>query len=164
MPLIEWRNRLRFFTRFSLPKKWLLLVFLAALALTAFVDFFTLGLARRTYVFYAIDSGTVSVENRKLRISGGNLLRPTSRELDITRYVEEALLGPVSPDSIPLFPKGTRLKSLMYREGVVYADFSEEAALPPLEGGEVFTNLKTLSGLDKIVDWIKSDVLLEEGV
>ena len=28
----------------------------------------------------------------------------------------------------------------------------------------VFTNLKTLSGLDKIVDWIKSDVLLEEGV
>ena len=79
-----------------------------------------------------------------LRVSGGNLLRPTSRELDITRYVQEAVLGPVSPDSLPLFPRDTRLKSLLYRNGVVYADFSEEAVLPPPEGGEVFTNMKTL--------------------
>jgi hypothetical protein len=27
---------------------------------------------------------------------------------------------------------------------VVYADFSEDAALPPPEGGEVFKNLQTL--------------------
>jgi len=72
------------------------------------------------------------------------LKRSASRELDITRYVEEALLGPVSPNSLPLFQKETRLRSLLYREGVVYADFSENAVLPPLEGGEVFKNLKTL--------------------
>jgi spore germination protein GerM len=70
--------------------------------------------------------------------------RSSSRELNITRYVEEAVLGSVSPEILPLFPKGTRLLSLLYRDGVVYANFSEEAALPPEEGGEVFTNLRTL--------------------
>jgi hypothetical protein len=63
--------------------------------------------------------------------------------------VEEALLGPSSPYSLPLFPRETRLVSLLYRNGVVYADLSEEAVLPPVEGGpvaggEVFTNMETL--------------------
>ena len=132
------------FAHFRTSKKWLTLVFLAVLALTAVIEFLVWGLARRTFVFYAIDDGTVTVEDRMLRVSGGNLLRPASRELDITRYVEEALLGPVSPDSLPLFPRDTRLRSLLYRNGVVYADFSEEALLPPLEGGEVLRNMGTL--------------------
>jgi hypothetical protein len=45
---------------------------------------------------------------------------------------------------MPLFPRETRLRSLLYRNGVVYLDLSEEAALPPPEGGEVFMNMKTL--------------------
>ncbi|MFP3040367.1 GerMN domain-containing protein [Treponema primitia] len=69
-----------------------------------------------------------------------------SRENDISRYVEEALLGPVSLDSAPLFPKGTRLESLLYRDGVIYADLSDSAALAPLEGADVFTGLYTLYG------------------
>jgi hypothetical protein len=44
----------------------------------------------------------------------------------------------------PLFPRETRLQSLLYRDGVVYANFSESAALPPLEGGDVFRNLVSL--------------------
>jgi hypothetical protein len=36
------------------------------------------------------------------------------------------------------------LRSLLYRDGTVYADLSEDAALPAAEGGEVFSNLKTL--------------------
>ena len=88
-------------------------------------------------MFYAIDDGTIAVENRMLR-------RSASREHDITRYVEEAILGSVSPNSLPLFPRDTRLVSLLYRDGVVYANFTEEAALPPLQGGEVLHNMETL--------------------
>jgi len=74
------------------------------------------------------------------------LRRVESRERDVARYVEEALLGPISPDLLPLFPRGTRLKSLLYRNGVVYADFSGDAAMAPVEGGEVFESFYTLRG------------------
>ena len=123
---------------FSIPKSGFFLLALLILAIAALIDFFTLGLARRTFLFYDIDSGVVIVENRLLPVSRG------ARELDITRYVEEALLGPVSSNSMPLFPRETRLRSLLYRSGTVYLDLSEEALLPPLEGGEVFLNMKTL--------------------
>jgi hypothetical protein len=116
---------------------WRGLFFLAALGIFAFAEFFVSGLVRRTFVFYSIRSGEVTVEDRMLKSS-------SSRETDIRRYVEEALLGPVSPDSAPLFPRDTRLDSFLYRDGVVYADLSESAALPPSEGGDVFRNFLTL--------------------
>jgi hypothetical protein len=113
------------------------LAFLALLGLFALTEFLILGLVRRTFVFYSITSGMMTVEDRMLK-------RSSSRELDIGRYVEEALLGPVSPDLAPLFFGETKLRSLLYRNGVVYVDFSESAALPPLEGGEVFRSLSAL--------------------
>jgi hypothetical protein len=140
------------------PKTLLLAGFLVILAATAFIEFHVSGLARRSFVFYDIDSGLVSVENRMLvsgrnQVSGGDSVSGGdrhSREVDVTRYVEEALLGPVFPNSLPLFPSETRLRSLLYRDGTVYADLSAEAALPPVEGGEVFNNLKTLrSGIKR---------------
>jgi len=131
------RNWLHILSSIRVPKKWLRLSFLAILALVALIEFFALGLARRTYVFYAINDGAISVEDRMLK-------RSPSRELAVARYVEEALLGPVSPNSLPLFPKETRLRSLLYRDGVVYADLSENAVLPPVEGGEVLRNFATL--------------------
>jgi hypothetical protein len=109
---------------------------LALVAVIAFTEFLILGLARRTFVFYTIDGGEVKVEDRMLK-------RSRSREVDIIRYTEEALLGPVNPDLLPLFPYGTRLKSLLYRDGVVYADFSADAALPPVEGGSIHNNFRT---------------------
>ncbi|MCL1930872.1 MAG: GerMN domain-containing protein [Treponema sp.] len=144
--------------RISLKK--LLLVILAALAATACIEFLVLGLARKTFVFYAIDSGKESVEERALK-TGVSPVRPSSRELQITRYVEEALLGPISAGSLPLFPRETRLLSLLYRNGVVYVDLSEDAALPPLEsafssGGEVFTGLETLyQGIKRNFSFVK---------
>jgi hypothetical protein len=136
--------------RFSIPKSGVFLLALLFLAIAALIEFFTLGLARRTFLYYDIDSGVVIVENRLLPVSRGDILassesrRSSPRELDITRYVEEALLGPVSSNSMPLFPRETRLRSLLYRNGIVYLDLSEEALLPPPEGGEVFVNMKTL--------------------
>jgi len=157
--------------RISLQK--LLPVFLAALAAAALIEFLVLGLARKTFVFYAIDSGKASVEERMLRVgsrvSGGKLAYASPREVQITRYVEEALLGPISANSLPLFPRETRLLSLLYRDGVVYVDLSEDAALPlagglpPLEsasssggGGEVFTSLETLyHGIKRNFSFVK---------
>jgi len=109
---------------------------LALIAIIALTEFLILGLARRTFVFYTIDSGEIVVEDRMLK-------RSRSREIDIIRYTEETLLGPVDPDLLPLFPYGTRLKSLLYRDGVVYADFSADAAMPPVEGGSIYNNLRT---------------------
>jgi hypothetical protein len=131
------KDFLKALTRFLAVKSRRYLVLLGILGLIALVEFAASGLARRTFVFYSIGEGLISVEDRMLR-------RSSSREVDISRYVEEALLGPVSPDSAPLFPRETRLSSLMFRDGVVYADLSESAALAPLEGGEVFRNLRTL--------------------
>jgi hypothetical protein len=115
------------------------LVYLFVLLIPAFADFFILGLARRTFVFYSIDSLRPVVEDRMVP-------RSESREIDIRRYVEETLLGPVTLDLAPLFPRGVRLESLLYRDGVVYADLSESAALPVAEGPGVFAALGVLYG------------------
>ena len=123
--------------RFFSDKSRRRLLFLGILGIYALSEFLILGLARRTFVFYDNSDGKITVEDR-------NLKRSLSRELNLRRYVEEAVLGPVSPDILPLFPKETRLLSLLYRNGVVYVNFSEEAALPPEEGGELFKNLNTL--------------------
>jgi hypothetical protein len=105
----------------------------------ACADFLLLGLARRTFVFYAIKDHKLVAEARMVAKTG-------SRENDIKRYVEEALLGPVLLDSAPLFPRGARLVSLLYRDGVVYANLSETAALSVPDGPGVFAALHTLYG------------------
>jgi spore germination protein GerM len=109
---------------------------LALITVIALTEFLILGLARRTFVFYTIDGGEIKVEDRMVK-------RARSREVDIIRYAEETLLGPVNPDLLPLFPYGTKLRSLLYRDGVVYADFSADAALPPVEGGGINNNFRT---------------------
>ncbi|MDR0501883.1 MAG: GerMN domain-containing protein [Treponema sp.] len=111
--------------------------FIFLLTAAAIVEFYHLGLARRTFVFYNVSDGGIVVEDRMLK-------RSKSREVDIIRYTEELLLGPVAPDLLPLFPRETRLKSLFYRDGIVYANFTEDAVLPPVEGGRTFENFNTL--------------------
>jgi hypothetical protein len=113
------------------------LLYLFILLIPACADFLIFGLARRTFVFYSIDDHTPVVEDRMVPRAG-------LREHDIKRYVEEALLGPVSLDSSLLFPKGTRLESLLCRDGVVYVDLSASAALPAPEGPGVFDAFYTL--------------------
>lgn len=117
------------------------------IALIALAEYFIFGLARRTFVFYSALEDATIVEDRMLRGSA-------SRETDIRRYVEEVLLGPESPDASPLFPRETRLLSLIFRDGTVYADFSEAAALPAdqsaimegiLPGASVFRSFLTLN-------------------
>jgi len=114
------------------------LVYLVVICLVAFGEFWLSGLVRRTFVFYSSLEGKTVVEDRMLRRSG-------DRETDIHRYVDEVLLGPSFPELDPLFPRGTKLNSFMYRETVAYVDLSESAALP-LEGNwDVFRSLLTLN-------------------
>jgi hypothetical protein len=133
------------------------LFFLAALTLFAAGEFLISGLVRRTFVFYSIRDEVATVEDRMLR-------RSDSRETDIRRYVEEALLGPVSPNSAPLFSRETRLDSFMYRDGFVYANLSENAVLPPPEGGSVFRNFLTLRrGIRRNFPYVKDVRLFAAG-
>jgi len=115
------------------------LSYLAILAGFALFWIFSSKMVRRTFVFYTYDRGGVSVEDRMLPKTG-------VPERDIARYVEEALLGPVSLDLSPLVTKGTKLRSFMLRGGTVYADLSEDAALP-VDGAktDVFTGLAALN-------------------
>jgi hypothetical protein len=114
-------------------------VYLCVLLALALADFMLTGLARRTFVFYSVDTRVPVVEERMLPGTG-------LREQDIRMYIEETLLGPVALDSAPLFPRGVRLESLLFRDGVVYADLSEPAALAVAGGPGVFEALHTLYG------------------
>jgi spore germination protein GerM len=92
------------------------------------------------------------------------LKHSNSKEGDIIRYTEETLLGPVSPELQPLFTSETRLKSLFYRNGVVYADFSEDAVFPPLLTGNMLNNFKTLhTGILRNFSYVKDVRFFIEG-
>jgi len=114
------------------------LTYLVVLCLAALGEFLFSGLVRRTFVFYSNLEGKTVVEDRMLRRSG-------DKETDIRRYVEEVLLGPSFPNLDPLFSRETNLSSFMYREAVVYADFSESAALPVEGSWNIFRSLLTLN-------------------
>ena len=124
-------------------------LYLLVLIFMAFWDLANTGLSRRTFVFHSSLEDYLAVEERLL-------YRSPDRETDIRRYLEEALLGPVSPGLDPLFPRETRLHSFMYRDAVVYANLGESAALP-LSGSEgVFLSLFTLNeGIRRNFPYVK---------
>jgi hypothetical protein len=134
------------------------LSYLILLGCFAFFDVSRQDMSRRTFVFYTFDRGTVLVEDRMLPCSA-------SREEDITRYVEEALLGPVSLEAAPLFARGTRLRSLIFRDGTVYCDLSQNAALPVLEvKADVFAGVLALNhGIKRNFSYVADVKLFIEG-
>jgi hypothetical protein len=124
---------LSFFVKFLknhlFKKSSIALICLTALAFAAFVDYKIAGRARRTFVFYTVGSRQETVEDRMLyRVEG---LLNEREEGELRMYISEALLGPVSPNSLPLFSTDTRLISLLYRDGAVHADFTGAALSIP---------------------------------
>ena len=100
-------------------------------------------------MFYSHIGGDISVEDRMLN-------RSLNKETDIRLYVEEALLGPVNPGSVVLFPRETRLTTLMLRDGTVYANLTEDAVLPPPGDWNVFRSLLTLNeGIRRNFSYVK---------
>ena len=114
------------------------LLYLVVLCLFAFIEMGRSGLSRRTFEFFSYENNRSVVEDRMLR-------KTPAMEGDIKTYVKELILGPVSVDFAPLLTKGTQLRSFMYRNGIVYADFSSEAALPVLGGRPIFDGFLALN-------------------
>ncbi|MDR0585972.1 MAG: GerMN domain-containing protein [Treponema sp.] len=143
------------FSFFKQIRRFLYLVLLCCFAL---FDVARQGMSRRTFVFYTFDQGKTLVEDRML-------LRSASREENIARYVEEALLGPVSLEAAPLFPKGTRLRSLIFRDGTVYGDLDQSAALPvPEAKADVFAAALALNqGIRRNFSYVADVKLFIEG-
>ena len=125
------------------------LIYLLLICLFALGDFLYFGIARRTLVFYSNIGGKMVVEDRMLQ-------RSDDREMDIQRYVNEVLLGPASPRSDLLFPRETRLASFMFRDGIVYANLTEHAALPINIGEGVYRSFLTLDeGIRRNFSYVK---------
>lgn len=138
------------------PHKALLLV-LVILCLGALADFLLQGKARRTAVFSSLDGKKEIVEERML-------LRTRSREADITAYVEDVILGPSSLEEAHLLNRGSAIESLLFRDNIVYLGLSEEAAIPPAEGGEVLRSLATLKqGVCRNFPYVKDVYIFIEG-
>ena len=114
------------------------LAYLVVLTIFAFIEMGRSGLSRRTFEFFIYENNRPVVEDRMLH-------KASSKETDIKSYIEELILGPVSMDFAPLLAKGTTLRSYMFRNGVVYADFSREAALPIQGGKPLFDNFLTVN-------------------
>lgn len=72
------------------------------------------------------------------------LPRSKTEELGIKSYVEDVILGPKSVEEMALFNEGSSVEAIMLRAGLVYINLSSEAAVPPVEGGEVLNNLQVL--------------------
>ncbi|MDR3130555.1 MAG: GerMN domain-containing protein [Treponema sp.] len=124
-------------------------VYLLLLGIPAFFEYWSGGLVRRTFVFYMNDPGKTEIEERFL---------PSMPciELAVRQYIEETLLGPILPDSDPLFSKETKLKSLLFRDGIVYADLSQTAALPYSVDGDAFKSLYVLhNGIRRNFDFVR---------
>jgi hypothetical protein len=126
------------FGRFFGNAAYRVLLCLSFLCLLTLHDYRRSGLTRTTLVFYSIETGGELVEERMLPL-------PRDREAQLRFYVAEALLGPIGRDALPLFPRDTRLESLLFRGRVVYVDLSGAAALP-VEGGDSFRSLSVLRG------------------
>jgi len=114
------------------------LAYLLILLGYALFDFSRSGLVRRTYEFYAYDGGKPAVEDRMFH-------KTAVPEADIKAYMDELVLGPVSVDLAPLVIKGVKLRSLMYRDRTVYADFSGDAALPVPGGQPAIDNFMAIN-------------------
>jgi hypothetical protein len=107
----------------------------ALLLVSALADYLISGLARRTFVFHVSDTGQEIVEERMIK-------KTSSREADIDRYVEEALLGPLSPETDPMLGRDVRPEALLLKDGIVFLSVSMEAALQAERFWDNLANLR----------------------
>jgi len=115
-------------------------VLIGGLCIFALADYLFSARVSRSFVFPDMNGKFRPAEYRFLP-------RMRGLENQIEQYVAEALLGPVSVDSSSLFIKGTRVLSVLAREGVAYIDLSEDAALSAQSGSSATFLRDSLSEL-----------------
>jgi hypothetical protein len=100
------------------------LTYLGVLILIALIEALASGARRQTFIFFAVRDRKPVVEDRLISQSG-------SLERRISRYVEEALLGPSSVENYPLFNRDTQVVSLLVRKDIAYVDLSVDGVFTP---------------------------------
>jgi hypothetical protein len=146
------------FKNFVGHKYILFFIILILLGAFALVEFLVIGNNRYTLVFYTTKDSLPIIEDRMIPAA-------KTREEALTRYTDEVLLGPIGLDLAPLFPAGTRIESLFYRNNDVFINLSETAALAPLDGiQDTKKNLFTLvSGVKRNFPFVGKVVLFVNG-
>lgn len=114
------------FGRYSL--RWISLGLFVLVLVFSLVMFLTQEnrLSRIVLFFPQEKSFTLAGEERSVYLTG-NL------EKDIETVTSEALLGPVRPTNLLIFPPGGIVKTVVARKGGVYIDLSKEIVIPGKE-------------------------------
>jgi hypothetical protein len=137
-------------------------IFISLLALFFVISCATLvlkpPLMTRLYLEYpSLHKGHFSGEVRYVPAS-------FSTEARAETVMREILVGSSSLTKTPLFPPNTRLRSLLYRKGVVYADITDDVLLqePSLSSYQAVFS-KAGSILRHNLPWVRTVVITIEG-
>ena len=87
-----------------------------------FYMLFAYSKVERVFYFPKDQVMTASGESRRIP-------RHESQEENIREYVQEWMLGPQVLENDRLFPRGTRLNTILLRDGALYLDFNFEILL-----------------------------------
>jgi len=90
--------------------------------------------ANRIFFFPERQSGRPIGESRKTP----GILFDKEKNMDI--FVKELLLGPIGMNLDPVFPPGTKLEKLLYRDKTLYLDLNFMALLPDKRALHSFSN------------------------
>ena len=108
---------------------------------------------RRVLYFDAIDGSGLYMESRRIV----EYSPVQGRDVDVSQFVQELLLGPATNGFRLLFPLDTRIESCFIQDEVLFINLSKEALFP----GE--TALPTKEAVDLLIynieqnfSWIKS--------
>lgn len=107
-----------------------LMLFLLGAVILAFVLSFTLfmvkrGGARYTFVFPSVEKESFIVETRRFK---------KSHKSPVEYYIDELMLGPQTERCRFIFPKETKINSVMVKNKVLYINFSKNIINPETEG------------------------------
>ena len=109
---------------------------LIVIFLISIISYFSTNLRKTDRIFFFPDhnsSKTIGESRKTPRI-------PFDKEKDMDIFVKELLLGPISMSLDPLFPAGTKLEKILYRDKIVYLDLNFMALLPDKRAGHGFDN------------------------
>lgn len=108
---------------------------------------------RRVLYFEAIDGSGLYMESRRIVEYSST----QGRDMDVSQFVQELLLGPTTNGFRSLFSLETRLESCFIQDDILFINLSKEAVFP----GE--TSLPTKEAVDLLIynieknfSWIKS--------
>lgn len=109
--------------------------------------------SRRVLYFDAIDGSGLYMESRRIV----KYSPVQGRDVDVSQFVQELLLGPTTNGFRSLFPLDTRIETCFVQDEVLFINLSREALFP----GE--TTLPTKEAVDLLIyniernfSWIKS--------